>query len=89
MLLRRGDSRDVCFVSCLVTCMDGLVGSPGDVFQVAAVRDRAAVSAQEHGPPASGTACLAPHRSPAHFGAGFANGLNGGYGDGSHAFAAK
>jgi len=85
MLLRFGGCRVVGFVS----CSDGCAGSLDDICQFAAVRDRAAVSAQEHGPPASGTAWLAPDCRAADFGAGFADSLHCSHRDGPHVLAAK
>jgi len=84
MLLRCSGFRDVYFVSSL----DGWVGILGDVCQLAAIRDRAAVSAQEHGPTASGAPGLASHCRPTHFGAGFADSLHSSHRDGTHALAA-
>ena len=89
MLLRCGGSRDVCFVSHRIRCPAGLdVLVPDVAGELAAVRDRSPVTAQDHGPAAPRAAGLASHGRPADLRARLPDRLHRSDRDGSHALAA-
>ena len=89
MLLRCGGSRDVCFVSHRISCPAGLdVLVPGVAGELATVRDRSAVTAQDHGPAAPRAARLASHGRPADLGARLPDRLHRSHRDRPHPLAA-
>ena len=80
MLLLRGCLRGVGLEEC-----DGRLGGVRQLL--AAVRDRAAASVQEHGPSTSGAAGLASDRRCADFAARLADSLYGSHSHGPYALS--